>query len=556
MKEMYLDIMEKALSAYTDERIRDYIAEVRRDGLTEHGFPRLGVNIGILIAYGRKTGLLDTFIEIMDICCKEMPEKKAANDFSIREVCCCLMLIEEKKIISEELLAKWKKQLSGFDPWNKYNVVAVAPDIPVANWAMFAAVSDFVRGKYCGIDTSEFVDWQVSSQLLNLDTLDMYKDDPPTNPIVYDMVPRLLMAFLLRFGYNGKHRARIEQVLDNTADLTLEMQSVTGEIGYGGRSNQFVNNDTLLCAYCELEAVRFKEKGDLKKAGEFKAAASFAAENVMKYLNLDPISHIKNRYDISTKIGCEKYGYFNKYMITVASNLYMGALFCDESIKETELSNKKTGYVFSTSEDFHKTYLSAGGYFIELDTNADFHYDANGLGRVHKKNCSSTVCLSVPFSPHPNYVLEGENKTGMSICCYAENSGGRLLGAESYAQYCLIESKSASSGVNAVFDVKLSDEITVTHEYNVSAEGVDIRLSGQDNIGFMLPLFDFDGANSTEISIGENSVSVKYENSVCCYSFDGELSNEFEYYYNRNGRYKVYSVNSRNLHIGIENCVE
>ncbi len=92
---MYLDIIEKSLSAYTDERIRDYIAEVKRDGLTEHGFPRLGVNIGILMAYGRRTELLDTFIEIMDICCDEMPKKKAANDFSIREVCCCLMLLEK-----------------------------------------------------------------------------------------------------------------------------------------------------------------------------------------------------------------------------------------------------------------------------------------------------------------------------------------------------------------------------------------------------------------------------------------------------------------------------
>ena len=53
MKEIYIDIIEKSVSAYTDKRIRDYIDEVKRDGLTEHGFPRLTVNIGILIAYGQ-----------------------------------------------------------------------------------------------------------------------------------------------------------------------------------------------------------------------------------------------------------------------------------------------------------------------------------------------------------------------------------------------------------------------------------------------------------------------------------------------------------------------
>ena len=104
MKEMYLDIMEKSLSAYTDERIRDYIDEVKRDGLTEHGFPRLGSDIGILMAYGRRTELLDTFIEIMDICCDEMPRKRAANDFSIREVCCCLMLLEQKQLVDKKYL--------------------------------------------------------------------------------------------------------------------------------------------------------------------------------------------------------------------------------------------------------------------------------------------------------------------------------------------------------------------------------------------------------------------------------------------------------------------
>lgn len=556
MKKMYLDIIEKALSAYTDERIRDYIDDVKRDGLTEHGFPRLGVNIGILIAHGRRTELMDTFIEIMDICCKEMPEKKAANDFSIREVCCCLMLFEEKKLLSSELLDKWKEQIKSFDPWTKYNVVVKPTDEFTANWALFAAVSEYIRGIYCGMDTTEFVDWQLPSQLANLDSNDMYMDEPPThrsaNPLVYDLVPRILFAFLLRAGYKGKYAARIEKVLDNTADSTLKMQSVTGEMPFGGRSNQFLHNDTMLCAYCELEAVRFKEKGDLKKAGEFKTAASLAAENVMKYLTLDPISHIKNRYDISTRIGCENYAYFNKYMITAASNLYYGALFCDDTIAKTELTNKMEGYVFSTGEAFSKTYLCAGEYFVELETNADFHYDANGLGLVHKKNFPSAICLSVPFSPHPNYILEDDNPTGMSICCYAQTQNKMLIGAEEYAVYTLVKSESDKNFAEAVFDVKLSDEITVTHGYTVTKNGVDISISGYENIGFMLPVFDFDGADNTNITVTKNSVSTVYQGAVCEYSFEGDISKDFKYYYNRNGRYRVYSVNSRKLHIEIK----
>ena len=54
MKEKYIELMEKALSAYTDEHIQRYFNDVKTNGLTEHGFPRLTANIGILIAHGRR----------------------------------------------------------------------------------------------------------------------------------------------------------------------------------------------------------------------------------------------------------------------------------------------------------------------------------------------------------------------------------------------------------------------------------------------------------------------------------------------------------------------
>ena len=553
MKEQYLDIMEKALAAYTQERIRDYIDEVRRDGLSEHGFPRLAVNIGILIACGRRKELLDTFTEMMDICCDEIPKHKTQSDFSVREVCCCLMLLEKKRIVSDELLRKWKAKMTSFDPWRLYTVVAKSPDTPIGNWAMFAAVSEFVRGVYCGVDTTEFVDWQISSQLLSLDCNGMYQDDPPVkNPMVYDLVPRQLMAFLLMFGYKGKFAERIENALDSAAELTLKMQSVTGEIPYGGRSNQFLNNEPMLTAYCELEAARYARRDDIRRAGEFKAAAALAAERTLGYLNRKPISHIKNRYNISTRIGCEDYGYFNKYMITVASNIYMGYLFADDSVIPAVSPAERGGYAISTSDRFHKTFLNAGGYFIELDTNADLHYDANGLGRVHKKGCSSVVCLSVPFPSCPNYTLERENPGAMSICCYAESGGKILLGSEEYAEYELLDSSADENTASAVFSCKLSDGITIRQEYRLSENGLDISLSGAENIGFMLPVFDFDGEENTAVAVSEKSVLAEYDGSVCVYSFDGRLSPDYKYYCNRNGRYRVYSVETKHLHIGIK----
>jgi len=548
MKEVYIDIMEKSLSAYTDERIRDYIDEVKLGGLKEHGFPRLTADIGILIAFGRRTEFMPVFMEMMDICCKEMPRVNAANDFSVREICCLLMLLEEKKCVSADKIKEWKQKMTIFNPWKFYDVIAETPTTKTGNWAMFAGVSDFIRGKYCGIDTSKFVEWEISSQMMSFDENGMYKD--PNNPIVYDFVPRILMCVLMHFGYEGEFAAQIEENLLKSAELTLKMQSVTGEIPFGGRSNQFLNNEAHFVGLCEYYASYFAKKGDMQKAGEFKAAANLAADAMLRYLECVPISHIKNRYPIDSKIGCEGYGYFNKYMITVASFVYLAYLFADDTIEPTVSVAEKGGYFAKTSEDFHKIFLNCGGYFAELDTNADFHYDANGLGRIHKKGCHSALCLSVPFpAGEIGYKTEEENIRPMSICCYAKKDDVEFFGSESYARYKLKSYCESPELVEAEIECKISEDICITHKYVVGADGVEMSLSGYDNCGFMLPAFAFDGNKASEILTDKDSITVKFGGNTCKYIFDGEIQDEPQMYYNRNGRYKVFAVDAKKVKI-------
>ena len=535
MKMTYLTIMEKSLSAYTEERIRDYIDEVKRDGLSEHGFPRLTVNIGILIAYGRRCDLMDTFLEMMELCCNEIPKRKAANDFSIREVCCCLILMEKKKTVPQATLDHWKSLLKTFDPWTGYDKVAESPESTVGNWALFAAVSDYMRGLCCGIDTSEFVDWQLATQVVRFDENGMYQDHMPLiNPLVYDLVPRGLAAFLLLAGYQGKYAAQLEDFLDRAAPLHLRMQSVTGEFPFGGRSNQFLHNEAWISGYGEMEAVRFARKGDLEMAGQFKASARMAAEKMLEYLSLDPISHIKNRYDVSTRFGCEGYGYFNKYMITVASFTYFAVMFEDDTIIPIVAPAEKGGYLAKTSEKFHKVFINCGGYFLEFETNACFWYDGNGLGRVHKKGCPATLCLSVPFpGPESKYHLDVPNPRPMSLCCVG--------GAE--VPYTLGEWEASEERVTAVFRCEKG-----TERYTVSAAGVEIAY---DQKGFMLPVFAFDGEKEVTSSVEDGKITVEYEGAICTYTFNGKIV-ACEEYRNRNGVYRVFQVDGDHLTIQME----
>lgn len=152
------------MAAYTDEHIRAYTESVIKNGIEEHGYPRLTANLGILIAHGRKTEYKDEFRKMMDMCCREIPVAlgkngwSAGNDFSVKEIVFCLLEIENAGIFEKTVTDGWRKDLSEIDPYKTYSVIASVPPERVNNWAAFGAASEQVR-KYAGIgDESSFVE--------------------------------------------------------------------------------------------------------------------------------------------------------------------------------------------------------------------------------------------------------------------------------------------------------------------------------------------------------------------------------------------------------------
>lgn len=554
MKDIYIDIMEKSLTAYTDERIQEYINAVKRDGLTEHGFPRLGANIGILMARGRQLELKSKFIEIINLClygfAHPINKSKAGNNFAVREVCHALIELEKTNVIDREQLEIWKGQLAALDIPTTYTHI-VSEDNPTPNnWAYFAVLSEQARGLLCGIESADFLENQLPSQLLRLDENGMYRDHGlagPHQPMVYDLVTRTLIGLSLFMGYEGKYAGEIEKMMESSDDLTLKMQSVTGELAFGGRSNQCIHNEMLQATYYELRATLLHKKGEREKAGAFKAAAKKAAETCMHWLQEKPMSHVKNHFDPDLQLGCEGYSYFNKYMVTVASNAYLAYFVADDSIEPTAVPSDLDSYIAETGEDFHKVFMNAGGYFLEFDCNADTSYDACGLGRVHKENCDPRVCLSVPFpSGKTNYKLETPNQHPLSICCYKNTADGILCSAQEGMKHRLISKIQGTEQCTAVFDCNLNEEQLFTEKYTVSNAGVDIVFSGAD--GILLPAFLFDGAKETKITATSGQILIQYNGSFCRYTFSGEPE-EYGLFFNRNGRYRAYRINTDKLHI-------
>jgi hypothetical protein len=328
VKKKYLDLMEKTLSAYSTEHILRYFDSVKREGLTEHGFPRLTANIGILIANGRRRDLFPIFIEMMDFCCENIPKVKAANDFSVWEIVCCIKEVENSGFVNKNRIEKWKKNISTIEPTTCYSKFALVPEDKPKNCALFTGVSEFFRMSAGLGGEMEFIETQIASQLYWIDENGMYLDGDPKcwNPMMYDVVPRGLFALLLNQGYKGKYYKEIDALLKKAGLLTLKMQSACGEVAFGGRSNQMIFAEGWLAVIYEYEAKRYYKEGNVELASRFKSAIKMAVEQVEYWLNKEPIHHVKNRYPIETFHGCEEYAYFDKYMITTASVLYGASL--------------------------------------------------------------------------------------------------------------------------------------------------------------------------------------------------------------------------------------
>ncbi|MBQ8310311.1 MAG: hypothetical protein IJX80_04770 [Clostridia bacterium] len=555
MKERYIKLMEMALSAYSDEHIVRYFNDVKANGLTEHGFARLTSNIGILIAHDRRRDLLQLFLEMMDFCCQTIPTVKAANDFSVREIICCLWEIERSGAVAKEITEGWRRELAGIEHATCYNAYAVTPTDTVRNWALFTAVSEYFRGKAGLCEVSDFVDLQLLQQLQWLDENGMYRDSGRSKnqqPIMYDLVPRGLFSVLLDQGYRGGHYDVIDAMLKKAGLLTLQMQSPNGEMAFGGRSNQFLHNEAWLCCVYEYEAKRYAREGNTALVDTFKSAIVRAIGVVEEWLSRTPITHIKNRFPTETKFGCEPYAYFDKYMITVASFLYMAYQICDDSVSFTYVPDI-TPCVAATSAHFHKLFVKSGGYGLEFDTDADPHYDANGLGRIHRLGAPSAVCLSCPCPAKPIYEVDVSEPMALSACSAIRTEGEWRLGAETGSRYEVVECREGTESASAVLLCRFDGGKTLTEHYTVNARGVEITVEGDGEIGFVLPAFCFDGECSAQVTAEKHALTVSYAGWICRYTTDGTVLDTGKVAANRNGHYRAYlATGAGTLHVYIE----
>ena len=521
----YFDLMEAAVSAYSCERISSYIEDVEQNGIREHGFARLAANLAILVAKGRMRERKDQLRLLMDLCAREQPRAHRRNgasadghlavgtEFAMKELVFALVELERSEVFPKALTDGWRAAFASVVAECDYSCQPPVGDPSAHNWAIFGAVSEQVRlwAKMGG--NASWAEKYIADQLRFFDVNGMYRD--PGSPMVYDLVPRLQIATMLAFGYDGPSRGALEAVLLKSAWPTLAMQSVTGEVPYGGRSNQFLHNEVLYAALCEWYAASAAKAGDLATAERFRSAADRSVRYVQAWLREKPVRHVKNHFPTVLGYGCEPYAHFNKYMVTIGSWAYLASCFADESVKLS--AKEEPDSVFVTGIDFHRVMTSARGYTLEFDLKGQEGYDASGLGRLHCAGAPSALALSVPFPVNAHYRMDITNDFACAL-------GPR------WEKYELVSAK--------VGEIRLSDGSQALWTSRVSPRGVEMSVSQKGGIVFDVPAFAFDGEVETVIAADDRWIEVAYRGWTCRYETDGRLYDTGRILGNRNGHYR------------------
>lgn len=557
-REYYLDLMETIVRAAAgwQDAVGAIIDPVTR-GEQGQTSPRYAAPGAILRAFGRVPELHDSICRTMDYACRRLAERDAQSpDFWTRELLtaylCLLPLVEEGRAEG------WRHDLSRVDPESTY--VAVRPDgtelESLHNWTVYAAAGEWLRAA-AGLAPAEYLCGEVfcakylPAQLAHFSPEGMYRD--PGDPFTYDITTRLQFATMLAFGYQGPAAAELQALLRRAAPATLLFVTPEGYVPFGGRSSQFHFQEAIISALCELEAVRYKT-ADPALAGAFKRQARRSALAVRRWLcDMRPFRHLKNGFPPEAGVGRDPYGHYAVYSLFTASCFGLAALYADEEIAEAPCPAEIGGYLFALPEAFHKVFANCRGTCLEIDTRADAHYDATGLGRFCRAGVPLELGLGMPITATPSYVLPDAFRAGVPQAIGpAWLDGGRWTRLAELSEGLTATCEaSEESPEHIAFTMTYTHEaVTITEAYTLREGQLAIRGDARRDgvrlpLRYHVPLLASDGAEQSSIQQAPATAevaatTVRYRGATLAVTYDAEVAATVDELpvANRNGLYR------------------
>ena len=150
-------------------------------------------------------------------------------------------------------------------------------------------------------------------------------------------------------------------------------------------------------------------------------------------------------------------------------------------------------------------------------------------------------------------VSGNEKKADISLCAGYGCDESYVFATDKKTGYEVIDHR--SDGRSAYLKVKNVFESgkTVFTDYGLDESGLNVTVTGENEVAYMLPVFDYDGENYTNVTVSENKLTVEYEGYVCVYKTDGVIADLNAKGGNRNGHYRAFCAKgSEKLTVKIE----
>ncbi|MBR4673150.1 MAG: hypothetical protein IKP00_01680 [Victivallales bacterium] len=556
-KAPYLELAEKIVRAavsWQDEvsgRIIDPYEHVETPTATARYVGALGA----LLQQGRCKDLADSCIKAMTPVLEDLYYVRTNHgEFLVKEAMMAYMALKDS--VRPELLREWEHYFADYDPEKTYGrTKSTTPDIAERqNYLTFSLAGEALKKHHCLADNQVFVQAYLAEQLGKFDEWGMYRD--PHCPIVYDITPRMNLEIAEHYAsYHEPYASMLRKDLWNGAMCMLLYQSPTGEMPFGGRSNQQNFVEASFAVICELEARRCRDNGDMLLAGVFRRAAARAVHSIEKYLQETPINFNKNRFPPSVQHGRQRsYGYYGAYSLLIASQLALASLFADDAIPFANSSPAETGtYLWRTTDDFHKLFACVQGNHVEVELMPDMNYDALGWGRWHLMGAPAELALSCPVTAHPSFLTITPPSEALAFGPGIPDGFVAGMSIEKSSE-CKVHSISVNdSAVEFSVDWPcFGARITETLRLEAGSVHIEAVNHSADVIYYRVPMILTDGENWGTVETLDNGFTLHYKGCsfmATCENHEFEKLQETWIAANRNALYRpiCFKVNSRSI---------
>jgi hypothetical protein len=349
----------------------------------QYSTPAFALAGGALCAAGRDAALLPAVVRAMGFACAALADGKAADGHA--DFYTVLLMHADRLIaplIPASTAAAWRRDLARIVPEKIYR--RQPTDTAINNWNLVAVAGEWLRTRDGFGNSTPWVVASLDRQLDLFTPWGMYRD--PNDPLAYDHFARLWALDLLDAGFEGRHAAALETLVERGAWTSLFMQSPWGELPCGGRSAHHQWNEAEQAVTFESWAARFARRGDHAAAGACKRAARLSLQSIGRWVRPSgELWVVKNRMDPAERHGYESYSFHSQYNLLTAAMLAIAWSRADDRIGEAPCPADVGGFAFAVQPAFHKVFANAGGTYLEFDTGADSRYNPTGLLRVHHR---------------------------------------------------------------------------------------------------------------------------------------------------------------------------